>query len=93
MTLSSSVTPAAAAHHYLGTSHVNHAVQLISLWLTPSVVTPVDVLQGHGDTDYDRWFNASQLYTVNITSLEYEPWFIIGRHQVPLYDVRYRGYG
>jgi hypothetical protein len=49
--------------------------------------------QGHADTNYGRWFNTSQLYVANLTSPEYEPWFILGRHKVPLYDVRYRGFG
>lgn len=49
--------------------------------------------QGHYDTNYDVWFNATDMYAANLTKPTYEPWFIIGRHHVPLYDVRFRGFG
>ncbi|PNW88729.1 hypothetical protein CHLRE_01g041850v5 [Chlamydomonas reinhardtii] len=48
--------------------------------------------RGHGPTNFTRWLDALEPYTVPYAD-NYEPWFIISRTLCPPYDVRFRGYG
>ena len=43
-------------------------------------------------TDYKRWLVASAPYEISYQK-GYEPYGLIARAQLPLFDVRYRGYG
>mmetsp|Transcript_16225 Transcript_16225/g.48603 ORF Transcript_16225/g.48603 Transcript_16225/m.48603 type:complete len:489 (+) Transcript_16225:2030-3496(+) len=47
---------------------------------------------GHKPTKYATWFNASAPYPVRY-KMGYEPYILVARTQVPLYDERFRGYG
>ena len=49
-------------------------------------------MQGHGPTDYKKWFGAEYPYYIEYVS-GYEPWFIIDRSLNPFYDASFRGYG
>jgi hypothetical protein len=51
------------------------------------------VVQGHGDTNYTRWYSSNDFYSIKSKHLGYEPYYIIHRQHVPLHDVRFRGYG
>lgn len=41
---------------------------------------------------YRRWYRTKKPYYVDY-SFGFEPWVIAARARMPLYDVRYRGYG
>uniref|UniRef100_A0A0N5AQ35 Glycosyltransferase-like protein LARGE1 n=1 Tax=Syphacia muris TaxID=451379 RepID=A0A0N5AQ35_9BILA len=47
---------------------------------------------GHLATDYNRWRNADQPYSVSWQT-DYEPYVIVDRRQVPPYDQRFVGFG
>ena len=43
-------------------------------------------------TDYKRWLTATTPYEIAFES-GYEPYGIVARPRLPLFDVRFRGYG
>ena len=48
--------------------------------------------QGHGATDFDRWFREITPYNISYQD-HYEPYVVMHRQHVPAYDERFRGYG
>jgi len=46
--------------------------------------------QGHGPTNFTRWFDSKDAYSINWAP-GFEPWFIIDRHLNPWYDSAFRG--
>lgn len=49
-------------------------------------------LAGHKPTDYKQWFHATEPYPIQYQT-GYEPYLLIDRRLMPLYDERFRGYG
>uniref|UniRef100_A0AAF5PGR8 Glycosyltransferase-like protein LARGE2 n=1 Tax=Wuchereria bancrofti TaxID=6293 RepID=A0AAF5PGR8_WUCBA len=49
-------------------------------------------IQGHVATDYDRWRNADQEYSVSWRT-DYEPYIVVKRRGLPPYDQRFVGFG
>uniref|UniRef100_A0A8R1TVB3 Glycosyltransferase-like protein LARGE2 n=1 Tax=Onchocerca volvulus TaxID=6282 RepID=A0A8R1TVB3_ONCVO len=49
-------------------------------------------IQGHAATDYDRWRNANEEYPVSWRTY-YEPYVVVKRNGLPLYDQRFVGFG
>lgn len=47
---------------------------------------------GHAATNYRKWVNATSPYRIQHRR-GYEPWFLAHWQHMPLYDVRFRGYG
>lgn len=47
---------------------------------------------GHKPTNYKQWFHATAPYPIQYTN-GYEPYLLISRRLMPLYDERFRGYG
>jgi len=47
---------------------------------------------GHTPTDFARWLTASERYAVEY-ALNFEPYVVVSRKWLPLYDERFRGYG
>ena len=43
-------------------------------------------------TDYQRWLTATAPYEISF-QYGYEPYGVLATAQLPLFDVRYRGYG
>lgn len=48
--------------------------------------------EGHKPTDYKQWFHATAPYPIHYQN-GYEPYLLIDRRLMPLYDERFRGYG
>ncbi|KAM3726968.1 Xylosyl- and glucuronyltransferase LARGE2s [Dirofilaria immitis] len=49
-------------------------------------------IQGHAATDYDRWRHAEKEYSVSWRT-DYEPYVVVRRNGLPLYDQRFVGFG
>jgi Glycosyl-transferase for dystroglycan len=49
-------------------------------------------MAGHKPTDYKQWFHAMAPYPIQYQT-GYEPYLLIDRRLMPLYDERFRGYG
>jgi hypothetical protein len=50
------------------------------------------LLTGHQPTKYNTWFKATSPYPIRFR-MGYEPYILVSRAMVPLYDERFRGYG
>uniref|UniRef100_A0A0R3S2F6 Glycosyltransferase-like protein LARGE1 n=1 Tax=Elaeophora elaphi TaxID=1147741 RepID=A0A0R3S2F6_9BILA len=48
--------------------------------------------RGHAATDYDYWRRANQEYSISWRS-DYEPYIVVKRNRLPLYDQRFVGFG
>ncbi|ORX94731.1 hypothetical protein K493DRAFT_329867 [Basidiobolus meristosporus CBS 931.73] len=49
--------------------------------------------QGHGSTNYTRWYSADQPYLVTEYTYSYEPYVVVKKDAVPWCDERFIGYG
>lgn len=69
---------------------------LITSPLLTALINFIDCLSlahaGHGPTNYKQWFNATAPYKISY-AVGYEPYLLISRRLMPLYDERFRGYG
>ncbi|KAI8335370.1 glycosyl-transferase for dystroglycan-domain-containing protein [Chlamydoabsidia padenii] len=50
-------------------------------------------LNGHGATNYSKWYGASDLYKVTDYNFSYEPYVIFRKQGTPWCDERFIGYG
>ncbi|KAI8098907.1 glycosyl-transferase for dystroglycan-domain-containing protein [Halteromyces radiatus] len=50
-------------------------------------------LNGHGATNYSKWYTASDMYKVSDYNFSYEPYVIFKKNDSPWCDERFIGYG
>jgi len=48
--------------------------------------------KGHGPTNFVRWFEAKHIYPIAYEE-NFEPYVVMRKDLIPLYDERFRGYG
>ena len=66
--------------------------ELQKLYLNNTVSRFHDYFVGHLPTDYPKWFEESFPYRVN-WKLDYEPYLVVRRSNVPFYNESFIGYG